>query len=141
MKKLFRCFKVPSRTEQKCFRRSAEDVNSGSGLLGGIYSSFSRRRRFLKRSPVGCASAGRRMRKRDAKYGPLGRSALHDDFTPVILNDLLHHCQAETGAVLFSLTDEGFKQRVPDGPGDAAPVVADLGLTFAASSLQLDLHV
>src|SRR5216684_278334 len=138
MKNLFCCFKVASRTEM-C-RRSAEDWSSGSHLLGGVYSGLGRGRGLFRYSSLIRPGAGRRMRKRNAKRGPLRRSPLHDDFAPVILNDLLHHRQAKTSPVLFSLADERLEQRIPDGTGDAAAVVTDPDFNSASSSAKLNFH-
>src|SRR5260370_17175505 len=110
--------------------QAVEAGNSVSRLLGGVDSGFGRG--LFGRSPVAGPGAGRRMRKRDAKHGPLRRSPLHHNFTPVILNDLLHYRQAKTGPILLSLADERLKQRIPDGAGNASAIIPDLDANSTA---------
>src|SRR5258708_7167425 len=111
------------------------------GLTRLRFPFFHRGRGLLGSSRVARPGDGRRMRECDAKDGPLRRSPLYYDLAPVILNDLVHHRQAETGPVLFPLTDERLKQGVPDGIGYTSAVVADSDLNSAASIAKLNLHL
>ena len=53
------------------------------------------------------------------------RGAFYRNFAAVILDDLLHHREAEPGPVLFTVAHEGMEEFVMNRFGDTGSVVGD----------------
>src|SRR5271169_5741394 len=68
------------------------------------------------------------------------RAAVHElDSAPVVLDEPSRHGEAEAGAALLAVGDEGLEEAVPDDRGYAGPLVAQDELEVPV--LDLGLHV
>src|SRR6202140_4386964 len=78
------------------------------------------------------------------QHDPKDRSALggtfHHNLAAVILNDLLHYRQSQSGAVLLAIADKGMKEPLLDRLGNAWTVIGDRNRNGASDVGGGDFH-
>src|SRR5215470_4144251 len=106
--------------------------------VGCFYPGFGSRypvpARGRDRSPAGSG-------KHNQKYSTLRRRGFYGDVSPVILHDLLHYSETQSGAVLLAMTHERFEQPIANKVGNSAAIIGHTDFNSVARAMQADMNL
>src|SRR5581483_2995408 len=103
------------------------------------YASLSCWHEILAAAVLSCRDWGR-PRKHNMKDCTFWRGALNGHHSAVVLNNLVHHCQSQPGAVLFALANERIKQRCPHGFWYSVAVIGNINFDAVPNFAKRDIY-